>query len=82
MKYNRKNVVSEKIDDALVLLDHETSRLITLNLTASFIWGLLKKPITEKEIINKVNKTYPDAKKEDVLLCLRSLRSEKLVDVA
>lgn len=80
MKYQRKNLVSEQIEDELMILDHETSRLIRLNPTAGLIWSLMKEPLTFKEIIQKVIKTYPDAKKKDIALCLRDLKKEKVIN--
>lgn len=82
MKYNRRNLVSEKINDYLVLLDHETGILVSLNSTASLIWGLLRKPITTKEIYHKVRKVYPDASSQDIGQCLKQLKKEKMIEVS
>lgn len=79
MKYSRKNLVSQQFGNVLVLLDHETSRIISLNPTATFIWNLLKKPKTFLEIYQKIIQTYPGAPKQDVRECLTNLVKEKMV---
>ena len=79
MKYQKKNLVSEQIEDELMILDHETSRLIRLNHTAGFVWNSLKKPLTLKEIVQKAKKTYPDASEEDIRQCLKNLEKEKII---
>ena len=80
MKYKRKNLVSEQIDDELVIFDHETSRIIKLNHTASLIWKILKKRVTTKQLVSEAKKTYPDAEDKDIRWCLASLKKEKTID--
>lgn len=82
MRYQRKNLVSEQIEDELMILDHETSHLIRLNRTAGFVWNLLKKPITIKEIYLKVRGVYPDASSQDIGHCLKQLKKEKMIEVS
>lgn len=81
MKYQRKNLVSEQIGDELVLLNHETSRLIRLNHTAGFVWNLLKKPLTTKEIAEKICLNYAELDKQDIKNLLKTLIHEKIVEV-
>lgn len=82
MKYSRKNLVSQQFGDVLVLLDHETSRIISLNPTATFIWNLLKKPKTFLEIYQRVTRVYPTAPEQDVRECLNSLKKENMIKIA
>lgn len=79
MKYQRKNLVSEQIDDQLILLDHETSRIIKLNSTASFIWNLLKRPLTIKEIVDKTTASYPDANTTEIKQLVKTLIKERII---
>lgn len=81
MRYHRKELVSEKIEDNLVVLDHETSRVIKLNQTACFVWKLLKKPLTLKEIMQRVCSSYSGVSLGDVKPLLNTLVKEKIAEL-
>ena len=81
MKYQRKNLVSEQIGDELVLLNHETSHLIKLNQTASFVWNLLKKPLSSKEITDKILLNHTEVDRQDIKNLLKTLTHEKIVEL-
>lgn len=59
IKYVRlKDLAQEKFDESLVILNHQTGEIITLNETAAFIWDLLRKPISSKELLSKLKAKY------------------------
>lgn len=67
-KINRSNTVInkgfivQKRDNNTALFDPETSQLYTLNESASFIFNLLKKGESEKDIPQKLVKKYKISK--------------------
>lgn len=79
MKYKRKNLVSEKVGDETLIIDHEKGRLITLNQTAGYIWDLLKTPKTEKEVLDSYTKKYGRDKARDSLKALKDLKKPGVI---
>ena len=61
----QKGLIIQKIDKETVIFDAEESVLYTLNETASEIFRLLKKGLSEEEIVERMVKKY-DVRKERV----------------
>lgn len=79
MKYQRKDFVSEQIENELIVYDHETSRLIKLNTTAGFIWNMLGKPLPLRQILEKVCGVYSEVNPREVRDLLKTLTCEKVI---
>jgi len=83
MKYKiNKGLITQKLDDKIVIFDGEESVLYTFNETASEIFRLLKKNLEEKEIIGKIAKKY-EIKKErvekDFTELISDLKKKKII---
>ncbi|MCX6732685.1 MAG: PqqD family protein [Candidatus Roizmanbacteria bacterium] len=53
-----KNLIVQRLEDSVVLFDSDASVLYTLNESATFIFGLLKKKASKKDVILKMKKRY------------------------
>jgi len=71
----QKGLIIQKIDKETVIFDAEESVLYTLNETASEIFRLLKKGLSEEEIVERMVKKY-DVIKERVEKDVRDLVEE------
>jgi hypothetical protein len=80
VRYKRKDFVSEKIGEETVIIDHQQGRLITLNETASVIWHLLSRPLTESSIVARLVRSYSDVNKKEVSQSLKELKNQGLVE--
>ncbi len=59
MKYKiNKGIISQKLDEKMVIFDGEESVLYTFNETASFIFQKLKRGWPEEKIIDSLVKKY------------------------
>lgn len=82
MKYQRRNdLIAEKVDNNLVVMNHETGRLITLNETAALIWDLIENETEEEVIARELKKTYENTSnlKEDLREVLEVFKKENLL---
>lgn len=57
-KYKKSNLVSEKVDDKEVVLNHHRGTIVTLNPTASEILFMLKTPKSFEEILGELRNKY------------------------
>lgn len=78
MKYKiKEGLVWEEIDGKIVVLDPEKGKYFNLNKTAGEIWKSLKRPLTEKQIIDKFRLKYEQEGEvkvaRDVKECLKNL---------
>ncbi|MCX6731057.1 MAG: PqqD family protein [Candidatus Roizmanbacteria bacterium] len=53
-----KNLIVQKLEDSVVLFDSDASVLYTLNETATYIFTLLKKNVSKKDIVAQMKKRY------------------------
>lgn len=77
-----KHVAWRKVDDEVVILDLETSVYYSLNETASDIWELIGKGLSEEDIAEEVADRYgqkPASVKKDVNALVKKLKKEKLI---
>ena len=81
MKYRKRDFVSERIGDELVVFDHETSRLIRLNGTAGYVWNSLKKPCTVNEVVAKAKKNFSEIPKGEIKKFINLLIKESVVEM-
>ena len=83
MKYKRTNeIVDERIEGDMVILDYKRGKLLTLNETAARIWELLRKEIEEGEICDVLTKEFAvtnETASTDVRQLLEKLKKENLV---
>lgn len=83
MKYQiNKGYVSQKIDKQTVIFDGENSILYTFNETASLVFALLKKGLSDKEIIQRIVGDYevnPENAQADFKKLLSDLIAKKIV---
>lgn len=78
-KYQRKDLVFDKIGEEVLVIDHERGNLIRLNHSASFLWELLKTPKTINELsLGFINK-FGKGKAADVKTGLKDLLNAKVV---
>jgi hypothetical protein len=80
--WKRRDCVSAQVDDALVLLDLETLRYHSLNLTAAAIWNLLETPMSTSAVAESLCERYevaPERCAESVEKFLASLESRQLI---
>lgn len=76
MKYRtQKGLIVQKLGKETVIFDGEESVLYTLNQTASEIFKMLKKGLSEEEIVEKMVKKY-SIKKERAEKDVRELVEE------
>jgi ABC-type Fe3+-hydroxamate transport system substrate-binding protein len=77
-----KHVAWRKVDDEVVILDLETSVYFSLNETASDIWELIGKGLSEEDIAEEVADRYGQkaaSVKKDVAALVKKLKKEKLI---
>jgi DNA-binding NarL/FixJ family response regulator len=77
-----KNVAWRKVDDEVVILDLETSVYYSLNETASRIWELIGKGLSEEAIADDVADEYGQnvkSVKKDVSTLIKKMKKEKLI---
>lgn len=77
-----KHVAWRKVDDEVVILDLETSVYYSLNETASDIWELIGKGLSEEDIAEEVADRYGQktaSVKKDVNALVKKLKKEKLI---
>jgi hypothetical protein len=77
-----KHVAWRKVDDEVVILDLETSVYYSLNETASDIWELIGKGLSEDDIAEEIAGRYDQkaaSVKKDVTALVKKLKKEKLI---
>lgn len=79
IKYKRTDLVSEKIDDQEVVLNHLKGTIITLNPTASEIYSSLKTPKTINQIINQLEIKYVSVPVTDISSTLANMEKSGLI---
>lgn len=83
MKYQlNKGYVTQRIDKQTVIFDGESSILYTFNETASFVFALIKKGLSDKEIIQKIVSVYevsPETARADFVKLLGELIAKNIV---
>jgi len=83
MKYRiQKGLIVQKIDKETVIFDGEESVLYTLNETASEIFKMIKKGLSEEEIVEKMVKKYSIKKEraeKDVKETINDLKKRKII---
>jgi len=83
VKYRiQKGLIVQKLGEETVIFDADQSVLYNFNKTAGEIFGLMKKGLSEEEIIEKMVKKY-QVKKErvakDVKELINNLKKKKIV---
>jgi len=74
----------QKIVDETVIVETRAKQLHALNDVASYIWQLLEKPHTVKDIINKIIEQYDidtQSAEKDVLSFINQLKDRNLIKV-
>ena len=77
-----KHVAWRKVDDEIVILDLETSVYYSLNETASQVWELVGKGLSEDAISTELADTFDkDVKgvKKDVSSVIKKMKKENLI---
>ena len=80
MKRNER-IEEQKVGENTILFDTDSFKFYELNETMGFIWNLLEKDVTKKEIMEKLTKEFDvDAEKaeRDIDKALESLKEKKL----
>jgi hypothetical protein len=76
------NVVAQRVEDQLVVVNLETNRIFALNSTAARLWELLSDGRTGSEIHAELSKEYAvdgSALKDEIERLLAELEAESLV---
>ena len=79
--YQQKNLVSEKVGEETLIIDHEKGNLITLNRTAGFIWDFIKQPKKQSQIVIAYAKRFGKEKENDAREGLLNLVKAKVTRV-
>jgi len=78
----QKGLIIQKIDKETVIFDAEESVFYTLNETASEIFKMIKKRLSEEEIVEKMIKKYSIKKEKaekDVKEIIGELKKRKII---
>lgn len=81
-KINSKDISYKIIDSEAVILNLKKGDYYSLTKTATFIWNLLEKKISQDDIINSLAEEFGIDKRianKDIKALLRDLISEKLI---
>ena len=73
------NIVREKYDDCLILLDLGNNKFFKLNDTGTAIFELVEQGKTSEEIFELLIKRYPKCNKKDVYEYLKKLEIEEFI---
>lgn len=80
-----KGLITQKINDKLVIFDSSKSSLYTLNETAAFIFRKIKNKHNQAEIVTSITEkykvSYQEAKK-DLEGLLKQLQKQKIISTA
>ncbi len=77
--------ILEKFDNEILLYSVAETRAVYLNETAHLIWCLCSEQMTIGEMINFLEKKYPDQKsaiRNDVLSALENLISQEVISLS
>lgn len=78
----RQEYSVEKFDDEIVLYAESETRAVYLNDAAYAVWQLCKEDLSVGQIIDYLEKTYPDQQvqiRKDVLTALKMLESKNII---
>lgn len=78
-RYIRTSLVSEKIEDKEIVLNHQKGTIISLNPSASEILSTLKSPKTPIQIIKLLEARFVSVSKVDVLASLKLMEEAGLI---
>ena len=73
------NIVCEKFDDCLILLDLGKNKFFKLNDTGTAIFELVQQGKTFKKIFELLKKRYPKCNESDVYEYLKKLEIEEFI---
>lgn len=73
------NIVCEKYEDSLILLDLEKNKFFKLNDTGTVIFELAQQEKTFEEIFEILIKRYPKCNENDVYEYLKKLENEEFI---
>lgn len=79
--YQREDLVFEKVGREILVVDHKRGNLITLNLTAGFIWESLSSPVSLKDLLSLYIARFGPDKRKDVIRGLGDLCKAGLVSI-
>jgi uncharacterized protein YbjT (DUF2867 family) len=77
-----KHIAWRKVDDEVVVLDLESSVYYSLNETASHVWELVGKGLSEEAIADDLAEAYGQSVKsvrKDVAALIKKLKKENLI---
>lgn len=80
--HHAKHVAWRKVDEEVVILDLDTSVYYSLNETASQIWELIGKGLSEDAIAEEIAETYGKnvkAIRKDVSGLIKKMKRENLI---
>lgn len=82
MVWERRACVSAQVEDATVLLDMESLKYHSLNVTASAVWEMLEQPAEQAKIVQELCRRFevePEACSRSVERLLLELEQTSLV---